>query len=268
MLKFPLLASYIFFLVVLVSCSNDSGYTPTTNTKEKNNTISNVNSDTLDQEIIEIKDELITNINAEEMLTQYGKENPETKVLMKTSKGNIKIKLYNQTPLHRANFIMLAKKKYFDSTKFYRVIKNFMIQGGNTDDDKVTTKMASIGSYRIPNEINQSFAHVRGAIAMAVSPEEQQFEKKSSAYNFYIVEGQKLNEDYLKEIEKRGIHITPQNRDKYLEVGGAPHLDGQYTVFGDVYEGLSVVKNISQAKTNEGDWPVNPIYILSVEIIE
>ncbi len=215
-----------------------------------------------------LKESIITNMNVVEKLTSYGEENAETIVLMKTTYGNMKIRLYNETPLHRANFIMLAKKKYFDSTLFYRVIPNFMIQGGNTDDDEITTKMTAIGAYRIPNEINPKFAHVKGAIAMAVSPEEQEFEKKSSAFNFYIVEGQKLSNRYLEEIEEREITITKTNKNRYLNKGGAPHLDGNYTVFGEVISGFSVLKKISNVKTEQGDWPVKSIYISTVEVIK
>lgn len=223
--------------------------------------------DTAQLRLNRLKEALITSFNVVEKLTGYGNKNPETKVLMLTNYGNIKIRLYTETPLHRANFIMLTKKKYFDSTIFYRVIDKFMIQGGNSDDEEISLKMLAIGSYKIPNEINPKFAHTRGAIAMAVNPQEQQGEKKSSAVNFYLVEGQKLNNKYLKDIANRGIKITPQNKSKYLSQGGAPHLDGNYTVFGEIYAGFNILAKISKVKTDKYDWPLKPVYIKSIEVI-
>ena len=103
--------------------------------------------------IIKEQQDLINNSNVLEKLSNYGFENQETKIKITTKFGNIKIRLYKDTPLHRANFIMLTKKKYFDSTLFYRVINNFVVQGGNSDRDNVAVKMARIGQYRVPEEI-------------------------------------------------------------------------------------------------------------------
>lgn len=224
-------------------------------------------ADSLDAELERLKKSLITNANVVKKLTEFGDSNPETRILMETSLGNMKIKLFEKTPLHRANFVMLAKRGYFDSTIFYRIINKFMIQGGNSDDAEISYKMSTIGSYLIPNEINTQYAHVKGSIAMAVSDEEQQFEKKSSAFNFYIVQGQRLNEEYLRELKAKGKSISAYNQKRYLDVGGAPHLDGDYTVFGEVYEGLGVLKKISKVKTDKYDWPVKPVYIISVKVI-
>lgn len=217
----------------------------------------------------EPKQTLIFNNNVVEKLTAYGDSNQETHVLIKTTYGNMKVRLFKETPLHRSNFIMLAKKKFFDSTKFYRIIDKFMIQGGNSDDEEIANKMLAIGSYKIPNEINPAFAHVKGAIAMAVSPEEQSGEKRSSAMNFYIIEGRKLSNTYLQTLkDERGITITPYNKKRYLDVGGAPHLDGNYTVFGEVYAGFGTLNRISSVKTDQYDWPLKPVYITSVEVIK
>lgn len=264
------LASILILLTVLsLSCEGDTDvyYPKGRNRSKLQKPTIDVIKDDSNESIKKIKSNLITNSNAASWLTEYGDNNKENKVVIKTNYGSIKIRLYNDTPLHRANFIMLAKRKYFDSTLFYRVIDNFMIQGGNSDDDELSSKMMAIGSYRIPNEIKVNHAHTKGAIAMAVSPEEQSFAKKSSSFNFYIVEGQKLSKTYLKEIDNRGIEITPQNRKKYLEVGGAPHLDGGYTVFGEVYQGWNTLSKIANVKTKEGDWPINPVYIKSIEVI-
>lgn len=254
----------IGFFLLLISCSEEKE-SPKQIIEEVKEPIEVI--DTAQLRLDSLKKALITSYNVVDKLTKYGEENPETRVLMKTTYGNIKIKLYQETPLHRANFIMLTKKKYFDSTIFYRVIDNFMIQGGNSDDEEISQKMLAIGSYKIPNEINPKFAHTKGAIAMAVTPQEQQGEKRSSAVNFYIIEGQRLNNRYLDEIKGRGIEITPENKAKYLSNGGAPHLDGNYTVFGEVYEGFGTLSKIAGVKTDEYDWPLKPVYIKSIEII-
>ena len=251
--------------VVFASCGGEEQQVV-----EKDSIVS-VESDSVLLDTVEKEPELdlILNHNVVEKLTAYGDSNPETHVLIKTTYGNMKVRLFNETPLHRSNFVMLAKKKFFDSTKFYRIIDKFMIQGGNSDDEEIAGKMLSIGSYKIPNEIKPGLAHVKGAIAMAVSPAEQAGDKRSSAMNFYIIEGRKLSNKYLNTLkDERGIVITPYNKKRYLEVGGAPHLDGNYTVFGEVYAGFGTLSRISNVKTDKYDWPLKPVYITSVEVIK
>jgi len=215
---------------------------------------------------------LISNANVVEKLTAYGKENPETKVKINTKYGSIKIKLFEDTPLHRANFIMLIKKGYFDSTLFYRVIENFMIQGGNSDTDDITEKMRNIGFYQVPNEVKKHHIHRRGALAMAVTDQwdvpERLRHRNSSPYNFYIIQKGPLTDKYMDKIEKRyNIKIPSKNRSIYKKYGGNPHLDNQYTVFGQVYSGMRTVDKISKVLVDQQDRPVENIY-LTVEIIE
>ncbi|GIR57685.1 MAG: hypothetical protein CM15mP65_02660 [Crocinitomicaceae bacterium] len=135
---------------------------------------------------------LITNQNVIQKLKSFGTSNPETRILIETTFGNIKLKLYEDTPLHRANFIMLIKKGFYDSTLFYRVINHFMIQGGNSDDNKMFNRIAKIGNYKIPSEVLPHHIHKRGALAMAVQEQYYQDiskqDKSSSAYNFYIIQ--------------------------------------------------------------------------------
>ena len=159
---------------------------------------------------------------------------------------------------------MLAKRKFYDNTLFYRIIDNFMIQGGNSDDERMSMKFSSIGRYRIPNEIKTSNFHKKGAIAMAVSREEQGFGKKSSAINFYIVEGRKMSSSYFAQKEKEGKKYSKEQMRTYKSLGGAPHLDGNYTVFGEIISGMSTLSKISKIKTDKQNWPLKDVVIDSI----
>lgn len=222
--------------------------------------------------IIEKEQNLINNSNVLKKLTEYGLENQENKVQITTKFGSIKIRFYKDTPLHRANFIMLTKKNYFDSTLFYRVINNFVVQGGNSDRDNVAVKMARIGQYRVPDEIHSHHIHKRGVIAMAVHEQhdipESEKDKRSSPYNFYIVQQKSLSENYMDKLEERYKFTIPaKNRKTYNKYGGVPHLDGDFTVFGEVYSGMSVIDKIANESTDAYDRPREDLFI-TVEIIE
>lgn len=222
--------------------------------------------------IIENQKNLINNSNVLEKLTEYGLENQETKVKINTKFGSIKIRLYKDTPLHRANFIMLIKKNYFDSTLFYRVINNFVVQGGNSDRDNVAVKMAQIGQYRVPDEIHSHHIHKRGVIAMAVHEQfdvtESEKDKRSSPYNFYIVQQKPLSEKYMDKLEERyKFTITAKNRKTYNKYGGVPHLDGDFTVFGEVYSGMGIIDKIANQITDAYDRPREDLFI-TAEVID
>ena len=257
-------------LVVLFSCENkppNGYYSDKSNSPVKIDTITKkVNKKVLKET------NLLTNQNVKQKLIDFGIKNKEEKVLIRTELGNIMIRLYKNTPLHRANFLLLAKRKFFDSTIFYRVIRNFMIQGGNSDKNNMLQKMAKIGLYRVPPEINPKNIHKRGALAMAV---QEQFYKdptklnlSSSPYNFYIIQKGPLTDSYMDKIEtKYNIKIPESNRNIYRKIGGSPHLDNKYTVFGEVISGLSVVDKISKQITNGKNRPLKNIY-LSVNVLE
>jgi cyclophilin family peptidyl-prolyl cis-trans isomerase len=195
----------------------------------------------------------ITTQNAKEVLTKYGQENPEKLVQISTRLGDIKIRLYDDTPLHRANFVMLTKKKFYNETEFNRVVKDFMIQGGDSDKRKMR-----IPRYLIPMELNPGYFHKRGAVAMAKNDNET----GSSSHYFYIVQGVKLTDPQLDAIEKEfHTKFSPAQRSAYKTVGGVPQLDGKYTVFGEVVEGLNVVNKIAALKTDKEDWPLDKVAI-------
>lgn len=197
--------------------------------------------------------------SATQILTAYGKQNPETVVWIKTPMGNMKVKLYEDTPLHRANFVMLTKKKFYDEGEFYRVIKNFMIQGGDSDDRKM-----KLSRYLIPMEVKPAHFHKRGALAMA----KHEYEKGSSSHDFFIVQGTRLSAAELNAIAKENnLALTPAQRKAYKTIGGVPSLDGHYTVFGEVTEGLDVIRKINSVKTSKEDWPLKEVRT-KIEIIE
>ena len=246
----------------------------------------------------------------------------ETLVRLKTTMGDITVKLYDETPKHRDNFIKLVKEGVYDSTLFHRVIQNFMIQAGDPTS-KTANDTAKLGSgdvgYTIPAEFVPTLYHKRGALAAARQPDNVNPERASSGCQFYIVTGQVFNEDQLIAMEKNmnqarldtifqnlarkhmkeifkmrkaddtagllalqdtleiqakaqqkeeGVRkFTPEQIKIYTSKGGAPHLDGDYTVFGEVIEGMDAVSRIEAVKTNKADRPIENIRILKATII-
>lgn len=193
----------------------------------------------------------LTTDNVVEVLTAYEQKHKDSLAVIGTRHGEIKVRLYKDTPLHRANFVRLTKAGFYNEGEFYRVVKDFAIQGGDSDERKMKQ-----GPYKIPQEFNPKHIHKRGALAMARYGEERNPDKESSSHNFYIVTGQPVTEDELRAFEaQRGIKYTPEQIRTYLEVGGEPGLDTEYTVFGEVVEGMDVVEKIEQEPVDASDWP-------------
>lgn len=190
-------------------------------------------------------------------------------VLIKTTLGNMKVKLYNETPKHRDNFLKLTKEKYYDSLLFHRIIKNFMIQGGDPLSKRANSSQAlGMGGpeYTIPAEFNPKLYHKKGVLASARDGNPA---KASNGSQFYIVVGQVWTEEQLNGFEnQKGIKYTPVQRKAYTTIGGTPHLDGDYTVFGEVIEGLDVVDKIIGVKTGNADRPVEDVRIISVTVVK
>ena len=187
----------------------------------------------------------------------------ETKVLIKTTLGDITVMLYDDTPLHRDNFIKLVNEGWYNGSPFHRVIKNFMIQGGQNADGSVDP------GYRIPAEIKPNHFHKKGALAAARQADQVNPQKMSSGSQFYIVQGQIMNETQLNMFESRyGKVFNAKQRQAYQTIGGTPHLDGDYTVFGEVTDGLEIVDKIAAVKTGYMDVPVEPVTIISMEIVK
>ncbi|PTX43372.1 peptidylprolyl isomerase [Christiangramia gaetbulicola] len=171
-------------------------------------------------------------------LTEYGKNNPETRVRIKTKFGNIDVQLYRDTPLHRANFIMLVKNDYFNDTFFHRVAPGFVIQGGNADNQITASNRGDVGNYLIPSEFDAGHKHTYGAFS-AAKYAEQNVSKASSPFEFFIV----------------------------MDKGGTPHLNNDHTVYGRVISGMDVAEKIAQVETGNSEWPIDNVE-MDIEILD
>ena len=204
---------------------------------------------------------------------QVQAQEAETIVQIDTDKGKIKVKLYNDTPKHRDNFIKNVNDHLYDGLLFHRVIKQFMIQAGdiNSKDAPIEQHLSDgdLG-YTIPAEIVfPKYFHKRGVLAAARVGDEENPERASSASQFYIVTGKFFTEMELDKMEKeQGITFTPEQREAYMLEGGTPHLDGKYTIFGEVIKGMKVVDKIQFTETNAEDRPVENIRIKSMKIVK
>jgi len=196
-------------------------------------------------------------------------EEGPTRALISTEFGDITIELSDSTPVHRDNFIKLAESGFYDSLLFHRVMPGFMIQGGDPDSKNAAAgQMLGQGGpgYTLDPEIG--LHHIQGAVAAARLADQQNPERKSSGSQFYIVEGREVNDQILDQIEQRfGVEYSPEEREQYLARGGYPPLDGQYTVFGHVTDGIEVVKKIARVQTNPQNRPNEDIK-MSVKILK
>jgi peptidyl-prolyl cis-trans isomerase B (cyclophilin B) len=194
---------------------------------------------------------------------QWGKQTDAYRVLIITDSGNMVVRLYNQTPLHRDNFISKVKAGFYDSLLFHRVIKNFMIQGGDPQS-KLAKPGQELGDGeapggRIPAEIrtNAGIYHKKGVIAAA---RDDNPEKASSNCQFYIAQGKKFSNAQLDSAAaKRGYKLSEAQRLLYTSTGGIPHLDGNYTVFGELESGTDVLDKIAAVKTSPADRPLGDV---------
>lgn len=207
-------------------------------------------------------------------------QEPRPVVQLLTDSGTVKIELYNETPLHRDNFLKLVRKGFYDGVLFHRVIFGFMIQTGDSLSKHAEPgKLYGDGryeAYKIPAEIRYpEIVHRRWAVAAAREDDAKNPERESSMCQFYIVYGKRFNDDMLDEQQERldketggTVKMTPEVREIYKKYGGTPHLDGQYTVFGEVVEGKDVVDKIQRVETDANARPVGDIRILKATVVE
>ena len=205
------------------------------------------------------------------------KKDRKRDVLMKTSMGDILLRLSDSTPLHRDNFLKLAKTGYYDSLLFHRVIQYFMIQGGNP-----TTKRLPPGQpagnggpgYLVPAEFRPGLFHKRGVLAAARQSDNINPQKASNGSQFYIVQGRVFTDAGLDSVETfrlNGLKIPPAQREMYKTIGGAPHLDQSYTVFGEVIKGMETIDKIAAVSTSKGrdtDRPLEDVRILGTQLVK
>jgi len=192
--------------------------------------------------------------------------NPENcRVLVETSLGKMVIRLYDETPKHRDNFLKLVGEGFYDSLLFHRVIQGFMVQGGDPGSKAAaTSKQLGSGGpgYTVPAEFNPAFVHTKGALAAARMGDNVNPEKASSGSQFYIVHGRPVNQNALTSRENSKDFRYPTSVvDKYLKMGGVPFLDMDYTVFGEVIEGLEIIDEIAAVATNPGDRPKENVWM-------
>jgi peptidyl-prolyl cis-trans isomerase B (cyclophilin B) len=194
-----------------------------------------------------------------------------------TTAGNIVLRLYDSTPLHRDNFLKLVKAHYYDSVLFHRVIKNFMIQSGDPDSkNAVAGQPLGNGGpgYLIPAEFRHSLFHKKGVLAAARTGDDVNPEKQSSASQFYIVQGRQFTDkelDSIQIVRLKGRKLPAEHREVYKTIGGTPQLDQNYTVFGEVVNGLDVVDAIANTATSKGpdkDRPLQDIRIIKATLVK
>lgn len=202
------------------------------------------------------------------------KKDKRSIVRIETSMGNIRVALLDDAPIHRDNFLKLAERGHYDGTIFHRVINKFMIQGGDP-----TSKTAPAGAllgdggvdYTLPPEfLLPYYYHLRGALAAARESDDVNPEQRSSGSQFYIVTGKSFGPASLKKVrqqlEEKGIEMTSQMFEDYEQYGGAPHLDGSYTVFGQVIEGMDVAERIQTVATDKNDRPLENVVVLKMVV--
>lgn len=235
-----LLASILLFF--LASCGETSKKEESKevqNELKKDSILDNPVSEEIQKEPEEEEEAFVLNEeNVIDFFFNYAKELKEDRVKLTTSMGSFTIQLYDNVPYHKANFIYLARKGYFDNTQFHRVVQDFIIQGGNSDDKETWQKRKAIGRYLLPPDAKKGHKHHRGTISMP-SSERDNPHKLASPYEFFIV----------------------------VKRPGSYHLDGSYTPFGRVIQGMDVVDAINNVPVGDGDWPYQNVYILKAEVL-
>lgn len=252
MKKFSLILTVLFSLFLASCCSSKTSKAPVERTETAATSTTTENQTEKPQNIRDMEN--------------------LTKVLIKTSEGDITIALYDNTPKHKENFIKLVNDGFYNGVLFHRIIQGFMIQTGDPESKGAPAgKMLGNGGpgYTIPAEFKPENYHKRGAVAAARQGDQVNPTKASSGSQFYIVDGKPFNSNLMAQISYQyGKSFTEEQRKVYETIGGAPFLDGDYTVFGEVVEGMDVVDKIAAKPKDRYDRPTADVKILSTEILK
>ena len=252
----------ILLMFTLFSCGEATVAEPISNDKDESGVETPASPEKKEEQIQKTTRTIYPRLNdgnCVDFLTEYGKKHPETRVLIHTNHGDIEVELFEETPLHRANFLYLIERNYYNPTEIVRVVKNFVVQGGNSEEVEPAEKRFMIGDHTIPAEFRPSAIHLKGALAMSRSYENNP-DKRSSAYDFYIVHGRKMGLADIYDAQKRRSY-TDDQIEAYKTRGGAIHLDEEHTVFGRVVKGLEVVDRIASVETDKSGWPRHHIEV-------
>jgi peptidyl-prolyl cis-trans isomerase B (cyclophilin B) len=247
----------ISFLLVLTACQNPpTAQKSNTNQKQSEEKLQSNEKSKPEMQAWQSDEEAVA------FLKKYGKANQENTIRIETKFGEILIRLYTNTPVHRANMVYLIKEhQYFNGTWFHRVSKGHVIQAGNNDEYTLQQLRDKIGKYELPTEASGENYHKYGSVAMARSYHDNP-EKQSDPFEFYINLGQVYSSAQLDAMEEEyDIKLNPKQRSIYSSIGGSPHLDHEHTVIGEVIEGMEVVEAISKVQTDKGEWPLENIPI-------
>lgn len=260
--KFQIILLLALFFLALSACKSDKkSKIPTTKQTPKNELKKTEQKPTKNQKPVPLNFDTY-----EGFYKKYLETHKQNKVKISTQFGEIVVKLYDNTPNHKANFLYLTERGFFNTTVFYRVISNFIIQGGNSDSWETSHLKAEIGNFKMKPEILPENFHKRGALAAARSYTDNP-DKLSSPYTFYIVQRGQIKPEGIEYLRRFEDKIIPENQaEHYIKYGGSPSLDGEHTVFGEVISGMEVVDKIANVKTDDSDWPIEQVYIKS-EII-
>lgn len=201
-----------------------------------------------------------TRVHSRELIVKAPRE---CSLIMQTDKGTMAFRLFEDTPLHRDNFIKLVKDTFYNGNCFHRVISGFMIQAGESKDISRSSRL------ELESEITPAHVHIKGALAAARLSDAVNPQRRSSPSQFYIVQGQPVTEEQILNYAASNlIDYTEDQKHDYLEYGGTPQLDGSYTVFGEIIFGKQVIDKIAATQTDEKDKPVDNICILSIKMVD
>ena len=198
----------------------------------------------------------LTDDNCEQFLLELAKEMPSSRFELSTSKGQIVLETFGDVPLHSANFAYKVARNYYAPSEFVRIVPDFVVQGGNSEDTRAQELRWLIGKHTLPPEFKSNRLHFRGALAMGRTYEGNPG-KRSASYDFYLVVGRNVTRAELSRLEReKGIAYTDAQKARYVKEGGTPHLDVEHTVFGQMVSGFDALGALAQEPTDASDWPL------------